>query len=86
MARKKPAPSGRSFRLHGPRLQILKNIAVDIAYQHRETLTESDVLHALVDCLEKNAVDMVCLTRQIFINAGHPVQGLRPRGSLGSKS
>ncbi len=57
MARKKPAPSGRSFRLHGPRLQILKNIAVDIAYQHRETLTESDVLHALVDCLEKNAVD-----------------------------
>ncbi|MGR7464119.1 hypothetical protein ACU60T_23585 [Klebsiella aerogenes] len=82
MARKKPAPSGRSFRLHGPRLQILKNIAVG----HRETLTESDVLHALVDCLEKNAVDMVCLTRQIFINAGHPVQGLRPRGSLGSKS
>ncbi|WP_049034245.1 hypothetical protein [Klebsiella aerogenes] len=72
-------PSSLTLRLTGPRIQCLKEAAVDLAYQEREPLNETDILLALIDCLSYKLIDMPHLTRQVVLNARKRKPGPKPR-------
>lgn len=72
-------PSSLTLRLTGPRIQCLKEAAVDLAYQEREPLNEADILYALIDCLFYKLIDMPQLTRQVVLNRQKRKPGPRAR-------